>query len=485
MLDHRSLPHAAPPAPARGDLSILAGTPHRRQSGNETSHLIRVADSRAEMDAYRGLRRAEFVLRQGLFDGSDADDVDDDPRMVTLIAVSDDGAVVGGVRVAPCLDPDIGYWAGSRLVVEPDRPIRGVGAALIRAACAYVETAGALRFDACVQDRFTGLFTGLGWDDCGADVTVRDRAHRRMRWPIGRIQRAADATKAPLAQILTPFQAQPMGLGPAGFRGDDGAPVPGTDLIAACDAIVPSMVERDPEWAGWCSVLVNINDLTAMGASPVGLLDAVGGPTRAHVERVIRGIAGAANTWGTAVLGGHTQFGVPSALAVTALGRTDRAIAAGAGRVGDVVSLLADTTGGWRPGYHGRQWDSSSSRRPDELRRMTELPALLRPRAAKDVSMAGVVGTLGMLAEASGTGAELDVAAVPRPTEAAMGDWLTCFPGYGMLLADTRPADPGSAAPVTSAACGRLVAGAGVRLRWPDGVSTVAVAGGVTGLGAA
>lgn len=70
MLDHRSLPHAAPPAPARGDLSILAGTPHRRQSGNETAHLIHVADSRAEVDAYRALRRAEFVLRQGLFDGS-------------------------------------------------------------------------------------------------------------------------------------------------------------------------------------------------------------------------------------------------------------------------------------------------------------------------------------------------------------------------------------------------------------------------------
>ena len=37
--------------------------------------------------------------------------------------------------------------------------------------------------------------------------------------------------------------------------------------------------------------------------------------------------------------------------------------------------------------------------------------------------MAGIVGTLAMLAEASGTGAELDVAAVPRPAGATV--WPT------------------------------------------------------------
>ncbi len=97
--------------------------------------------------------------------------------------------------------------------------------------------------------------------------------------------------------------------------------------------------------------------------------------------------------------------------------------------------------------------------------------------------MAGMVGTLGMLAEASGCAAVLDVAAVPRPAEASAGDWLTCFPGYAMLTADA----PGRsiAAPVDSAVCGELVAGEGVSLRWPDGVVTRAVAGAVTGLGAA
>ena len=74
------------------------------------------------------------------------------------------------------------------------------------------------------------------------------------------------------------------------------------------------MVERDPEWAGWCSVLVNVNDLTAMGATPVGLLDAVGAPTRSLLTRIMRGVAQAAQAWRVPVLGGHTQVGVPAAL---------------------------------------------------------------------------------------------------------------------------------------------------------------------------
>jgi hypothetical protein len=108
-----------------------------------------------------------------------------------------------------------------------------------------------------------------------------------------------------------------------------------------------------------------------------------------------------------------------------------------------------------------------------------------RPAAAKDVSMAGLVGTLGMLAEASGTGAVLDVAAVPRPASATAGDWLTCFPGFGLLTADHADAPLPDAGPAVSSECGRLVAGQGVGLRWPDGEITNAVPGPVTGMGAA
>jgi putative N-acetyltransferase (TIGR04045 family) len=431
--------------------------------------------------AYRALRIRVFVEEQGLFPGHDRDERDEDPRTVVLVARDRAGTVIGGVRLGPVdSGEDLGWWTGSRLAVDrAARGVRGVGAALVRAACAWAENAGVLRFDATVQAGNEILFTRLGWRSIRPSI-VAGRPHVLMRWPIGRIAALAVATKGSLGSLLA-------GLAPGagGFVGDDGAPVPSTDVVAACDAILPSMVERDPEWAGWCAVLVNLNDLAAMGAAPVGLLDALGARDAAFAARVLGGLRRACAAYAVPVLGGHTQLGVPAALSVTALGRAADPVPGGGGRPGHRVRLTADIGGGWRPGYHGRQWDSTSGRRTPELRAMLGAVAAARPAAAKDVSMAGIAGTLGMLAEASGCGAVLDVTGVPRPAGATMGDWLTCFPGFGMLSAD----EPGRAGlpadPAVGAECGELVAGQGVWLRWPDGELTCAVPGAVSGLGRA
>ncbi|WP_052688848.1 MSMEG_0567/sll0787 family protein [Williamsia herbipolensis] len=482
--------------PPTAEMSILSGLP-RGLDATRVGFLITPATSSAHHDAYRKMRREAFVDEQKVFSGSDIDDVDDDPRTLVLVAVTPEGTVVGGVRLAPQhgwgidhrsgIDTaDIGWWTGSRLVVDRSRHDVGIGPALVRAACAHASERGVLRFEATVQRPHRRMFAHLGWDDVGV-CEIGGRPHVRMRWDPRRIERVAERTKSFLAEALAPFRQQPGGLGPAGFTGDDGVPVPGSDIVAACDAILPSMVDRDPEWAGWCSVLVNLNDLAAMGATPTGLLDAVGATTRSQLTRIVRGMAGAASAWGVPVLGGHTQLGVPASLSVTALGTTRRPVPAGGADVGDHLRVTVDVSGGWRPGYHGGQWDSTSTRAPHDLRAMNAMVRDLSPRAAKDVSMAGIAGTTGMLAEACGTGAEIDVAAVPRPGGVDMGSWLTCFPGFAMLTADRA----GTAAPtglprdVETAVCGRLTATPGVRLRWPDGVTTTAVNSGVTGLGRA
>ncbi|WP_435093957.1 MSMEG_0567/sll0787 family protein [Clavibacter michiganensis] len=466
------------------DVPALMGPPVVRAT---PSFLVSVAD-RLDLDAYRRLRHDAFVEEQGIFAGTDLDALDEDPRTVVLVARAE-GRVVGGVRLAPVGAPDIGWWTGSRLVVAPGaRGIRGVGSALVQAAAVHAEQAGVLRFDATVQARSAVLFRRLGWIPTGTAV-VGGVDHVTMRWPIGRIQRLVDQTKAHLAAVLEPGGSGALGtaLGGPGWVGDDGAPVPGTDVIAACDAILPSMVERDPEWAGWCGVLVNVNDLSAMGARPVGLLDSVAGRDAASVRRVMAGVRRGAAAWGVPILGGHTQLGVPAALSVTALGRTADPVPGGGGSAGQALSLTVDLSGSWRSGHRGAQWNSTEGRSPAELRDLAATVARARPAAAKDVSMAGIVGTAGMLAEASGTGAVIDVADVPTPgsVDVTMGDWLTCFPGFGMLTADAPGASRMTSPYATTAGIGGLTDEPGVTLRWPDGVVTPAVTAGVTGLGAA
>jgi putative N-acetyltransferase (TIGR04045 family) len=460
---------------------------------------ITPASDAAGLAAYHRLRHEVFVTEQGLFTGTDRDDHDDDPRTVVLLARrtggKDAGEVLGGVRLHPMTGdgssaPDLGWWRGSRLAVaRDDRLVHGIGAALIRAACAEAESRGALRFDAAVQARNETLFRRLGWVPRGR-LDLHGAPHVIVDWPVDRFLRIAAATKAALGPLVGDL------VGRDAWRGDDGAPVPGTDVIAATDAILPSMVERDPEWAGWCSVLVNVNDLYAMGAVPVGLMDALGARDASFARRVLRGLTDAARAWGIPVLGGHTQLGVPAALAVTALGRTDHPVAGGGAGPGQRLRVTADLGGGWRPGYQGAQWDSSTRRTPAELRALADVVPALAPTGAKDVSMSGLVGTAGMLAEASGCRAILNVADIPAPAGVTRADWLTCFPGFAIVSAEevardgapgrTRTADGSAALPdfLTSAVCGELVRGEGVALRWPDGVVTEAV-GTVTGLGSA
>jgi hypothetical protein len=115
-----------------------------------------------------------------------------------------------------------------------------------------------------VQVRNEAMFRTLGWTRV-RPVTVAGAPHTLMRWPTGRIQAQARTTKAALGPLLAG-----LSTGGPGFVGDDGAPVPGSALVAACDAILPSMVERDPEWAGWCSVLVTSTTLPRWAPSRAG-----------------------------------------------------------------------------------------------------------------------------------------------------------------------------------------------------------------------
>ncbi|MDP2712276.1 MAG: AIR synthase related protein [Solirubrobacteraceae bacterium] len=480
-----ALPRAAG-LPFGDTLTDLFGTPsspRRRADGGLM--VVRAEQDARLLGAYRELRREAFVERQGLFARSDLDDRDDDPDTRVLVAVGLDGEVVGGVRLHPEGDDRrLGWWRGSRLVCAHAGPSRGhPGTALVRAACASAVQAGALRFDAHVQERHVAFFRRLGWTSAGG-VDCAGVAHRVMRWQVDRVAELVQRTKAPIGSLLGSLLDG--GAIPHGFLGDDGVPVPGSDVVAATDAILPAMVQRDPEWAGWCAMLVTAHDLSAMGATPVGALDALGARDAAHAARIVSGLRAGSQALALPVLGGHTQLGVAGALSVTGLGLASDPVPAGGGRAGDAVTVTADLHGGWRPGYARSQWDSSSWRSREELQAMLGAVRIARPRAAKDVSMAGVIGTVGMLAEASGCGAELDVSRIPRPHGIAAGDWLTCFPGFAMVTADAPSAAPLAAGAATGARCGRLTAEPGVRLRWPDGeVTTVLAEPAVTGLGAA
>ena len=53
---------------------------------------------------------------------------------------------------------------------------------------------------------------------------------------------------------------------------------------------------------------------------------------------------------------------------------------------------------------------------------------------AKDVSMAGLLGSLAMLLEPAGVGVAVELDGLPRPAGVRLADWTAAFPSFAFLL---------------------------------------------------
>jgi selenophosphate synthetase-related protein len=227
--------------------------------------------------------------------------------------------------------------------------------------------------------------------------------------------------------------------------GDDGAVVPirrqhasgGTaDQVIACgEALLPEFVAADPYGAGVAAVLANVNDLAAMGATPVAILDTIVG-SRELAREVLRGMKDACEWYDVTLAGGHltvhdgapalSAFGVGSAAAV--LSTTHVA-------VGQSLIVAACTQGKMRADFpFFRSFDERRTQLADDVRILASVASSGACVAAKDISMAGLVGSLAMLLEWSRLGVTVDLEQLPRPPGVALEEWLTCFPAYGFLL---------------------------------------------------
>ena len=88
--------------------------------------------------------------------------------------------------------------------------------------------------------------------------------------------------------------------------GDDGAVLDagGTRVVACGEAILPAFVAADPHGAGVAAVLTNVNDLAAMGAEPLGIVNTVVA-SQAVARQALTGMRYAAELFDVPIIGGH------------------------------------------------------------------------------------------------------------------------------------------------------------------------------------
>ena len=219
--------------------------------------------------------------------------------------------------------------------------------------------------------------------------------------------------------------------------GDDGAVVEtaGGRVVACGEALWPPFVARDPWGAGFAAVLTNVNDVAAMGAEPLGIVNTVcasEGRARAALEGMRRACA----LYDVPVLGGHltSHDGEPSVSAF-ALGAVDAPLSVTRAAPGQSLVVAAALDGTMRPDFpFFPAFEQRGQRCAGDVRVLASLARDGAVTAAKDVSMAGLVGSLAMLLEWGTFGVEVDLDAVPTPAGVDAGDWLTCFPSFCFLL---------------------------------------------------
>ncbi len=221
--------------------------------------------------------------------------------------------------------------------------------------------------------------------------------------------------------------------------GDDCAAIRDGDgyLLFAIEGLVEDFVAAMPWFAGYSSVMVNVSDIYAMGGRPIAVVDAMWSKGMQSAAQLLAGMAAASAAYGVPIVGGHSNNRCERGqLAVAILGRAKKLLTSFDARPGDTLLMAIDLRGAFEEPYPF--WNASSRTPGERLRADLDLLPMLAESglcdAAKDISMAGAIGTAMMLLECSRVGASIDPYAIPKPAEVPLDRWLTTFPSYGFVL---------------------------------------------------
>jgi len=228
--------------------------------------------------------------------------------------------------------------------------------------------------------------------------------------------------------------------------GEDSAAI-GTEsdevVLLTTDGIVEDLCLNYPRAAGFNAVLANMMDIYAAGGTPTSFAVALSYSDPEIGDALLDGLISGSQTFRVPIVRGHTNPHSTSTYVVGSATGTvmkEDLLTAGGAKDGDLLLLLFDRIGRRGESYT-LGWDSVTGRSSDEvvqrLSVMNELAHNQLLTAAKDVSVAGVIGTAGMMFEYSGCGGILDLDALDstRPNDIPLDDWVRMFISLGFLVA--------------------------------------------------
>ena len=225
--------------------------------------------------------------------------------------------------------------------------------------------------------------------------------------------------------------------------GDDASAIDIGDnqvVLLAADGIWGDLMNVDPYWAGYCAVLVNVNDIAAMGGKPIAMVNIMAVDNEEIYEEILSGIVDGCRKFNVPMVGGHLH---PDAeynsldVAIAGIASKDSLITSSGANVGDKVLVAIDTDGRQYPGIP-LNWDTTYEKDAklvqDQIKIMQKIAEEHLPSAGKDISNPGTLGTLEMLLESSGVGASVELEKIPRNENVDWDMWLRAYPGAAFVM---------------------------------------------------
>jgi putative methanogenesis marker protein 2 len=211
-------------------------------------------------------------------------------------------------------------------------------------------------------------------------------------------------------------------------------------VLVAADGIWGRLIDIDPYWAGYCSILVNVNDIVAMGGEPLAMVNILSVKDKIVGDEIIKGIIDGCHKFNVPMVGGHfhpdAEYNV---LDVSIVGVVDKnhMITSFSAKVKDKVIVSIDLDGRQYPNSP-LNWDTTLNKDEGivqgQLKVMKTIAEMDLVSAGKDISNPGVLGTLEMLLESSNCGARIYLERIPRNDNVSWEDWLRVYPGSGFIL---------------------------------------------------
>lgn len=228
----------------------------------------------------------------------------------------------------------------------------------------------------------------------------------------------------------------------AASEGEDAAAIEFGDdyILFAADGIMESLVKTDPFFAGYFAVLVNVNDIAAMGGRSLAMVDVMSIKEDQACAQILKGLEAAVKKFNVPIVGGHTHPDCGyQAIDVSIIGSVPKAdiIRSDTAEEGDDIIFAMDLDGHF-PVSLPYAWETTFSKDDDYVQRqmalLTEIASEHIATAAKDMSNPGCIGTLGMLLEASGKGGYVDMGRIPVPEGVDFMQWILAYQGYGFVV---------------------------------------------------